>query len=85
MKGFAQKLPGNVDLKYDWNRPAAPPGPSVEATSYSEVQQLLANPTHFTSGVAQRLEILTGGVPLNRYTNLVGSPSTKCRLTKFTP
>jgi hypothetical protein len=80
MKGFAQKLPGNVDLKYDWNRPAAPAGPRVEATSYSEVQQLLANPA-LTSGVAQRLEILTGGVPLNRYTTLVGPAFTRYRLT----
>jgi linoleate 10R-lipoxygenase len=72
MKEFAQELPGDVDLKYDWSRPAVPAGHTVVAKSYSEVQHLLAKPALFTSGVAQRLEILTGGVPLNRYTTLVG-------------
>jgi linoleate 10R-lipoxygenase len=81
MKGYAQKLPGDVDLKYDWNRPAVPAGPTVVATRHSEVQQLLAEPACFTSGVAQRLEILSGGVPLNRYTTLVGPPYTRYRLT----
>jgi linoleate 10R-lipoxygenase len=80
MKSYAQKLPGDVDLKYDWNRPAAPVGPTVVASKYSEVQQLFANPAIFTSGVARRLEILTGGVPLNRYTSLVGSLFAKYRL-----
>jgi cytochrome P450 len=77
MKGFAQKLPGDIDLKYDWNRPAVPVGPPVVATKYSEVQQLLAKPAIFSSGVAQRLDILTGGVPLNRYTTLVGDVLTR--------
>lgn len=81
MKGFAQKLPGDVDLEYDWNRPAVPVGPPVIATRYSEVQQLLAKPALFTSGVAQRLEILTGGVPLNRYTTLVCPSYPRLRLT----
>jgi linoleate 10R-lipoxygenase len=72
MKEFAQELPGDVDLKYDWSRPAVPAGHTVVTKSYSEVQHLLAKPALFTSGVAQRLEILTGGVPLNRYTTLVG-------------
>ena len=71
MKGFTQKLPGDVDLEYDWNRPAVPVGHTVVATRYSEVQQLLANPALFKSEVAQRLEILTEGVPFNRYTTLV--------------
>ena len=74
MKGHAQELPGDVDLKYDWNRPVPPVGPTVVVSRYSEVQKLFANPAIFTSGVAQRLEILTGGVPLNRYTSLVGPP-----------
>jgi hypothetical protein len=78
---FAQKLPGDVDLKYDWNRPAVPVGPTIVATKYSEVHQLLVNPALFTSGVAQRLKILTRGVPLKRYTTLVGPPSTRYRLT----
>jgi linoleate 10R-lipoxygenase len=80
MKGYAQELPGDVDLKYDWNRPAPPVGPTIVASKYSEVQQLFANPAIFTSGVAQRLEILTGGVPLNRYTSLVGPPFARYRL-----
>ena len=74
MKGFAEELPGDVDLKYGWNRPAVPVGPTVVARRYPEVQELLAKPALFTSGVAQRLEILTGGVPLHRFTTLV-SPS----------
>jgi hypothetical protein len=81
MKGFAQKLPGDVDLEYDWNRPAVPVGSTLVATRYSEVQQLLAKPALFTSGVAQRLEILTGGVPLNRYTTLVRPSHPRLRLT----
>jgi linoleate 10R-lipoxygenase len=80
MKGYAQELPGDVDLKYDWNRPAPPVGPTIVTSKYSEVQQLFANPAIFTSGVAQRLEILTGGVPLNRYTSLVGPPFARCYL-----
>ena len=80
MKGFAQELPGDVDLKYDWNRPALPVGHTVVATCYSEVQQLFANPATFKSGVTHRLEIVTGGVPLNRYANLVGPPFSKYRL-----
>lgn len=80
MKGYAQKLPGDIDLKYDWNRPAPPVGPTVVASKYSEVQQLFANPAIFSSGVTHRLEILTGGVPLNRYTSLVGPLSARYRL-----
>jgi hypothetical protein len=80
MKGYAQELVGDVDLKYDWNRPAPPVGPTVVASTYSEVQQLFANPAIFSSGVAQRLEILTGGVPLNRYSSLVGPPFARYRL-----
>lgn len=79
MKGFAQELPGDVDLKYDWNRPAPPVGPTVVVSKYSEVQRLFANPAIFSSRVAQRLEILTGGVPLNRYTSLVGPPFVRHR------
>jgi linoleate 10R-lipoxygenase len=75
MKVYAQKLPGDLDLKYDWNRPAAPAGPTVEATMYSEVQHLLENPALFTSGVEKRLEILTGGVPLNGSTLVGPSPT----------
>lgn len=71
MKGFAQKLPGDVDLEYDWNRPAVPVCHTVVATRYSEVQQLLAKPALFKSEVVQRLEILTKDVPFNRYTTLV--------------
>ena len=81
MKGFAQKLPGDIDLKYDWNRPTVPVGPPVVARRYSEVQQLFAKPALFSSGVAQRLEILTGGVPLNRYTALVRPSYLRIRLT----
>ena len=81
MKGFAQKLPGDIDLKYDWNRPTVPVGPPVVARRYSEVQQLFAKPALFSSGVAQRLEILTGGVPLNRYTTLVRPSYLRIRLT----
>ncbi len=79
MKGFAQELPGDVDIKYDWNHPAPPVGSTVIKTKYSEVQQLLSNPAIFISGAAQRLEILTGGVPLNRYTSLVGPPFERYR------
>lgn len=80
MEGFAQKLPGDVNLKYDWNRPATPVGPTIVATRYSEVLELFANPATFNSGVAQRLAIVTGGVPLNRYSNLVGPPSARYHL-----
>ena len=77
MRGFAQKLPGDVGLSYDWDRPTPPVGPTVVASRYSEVQQLFANPGIFTTGVAQRLEIVTGGVRLNRYTNVVGPLSAR--------
>ena len=80
MEGFAQKLPGDVNLKYDWNRPVTPVGPTIVATGYSEVLELFANPATFNSGVAQRLAIVTGGVPLNRYSNLVGPPSARYHL-----
>lgn len=74
MKGFAQELLEDVDLKYDWNRPTPPVGPTVVKSSYSEVQQLFSKPVIFSSGVAQRLEILTRGVPLKKFSSLVGPP-----------
>lgn len=74
MKDFAQELLDDVDLKYDWNRPTTPVGPTIVKSSYSEVQQLFSKPEIFSSGVARRLEILTGGVPLKNYYSLVGLP-----------
>jgi len=79
MRGYAQELPGDVDLKYDWNYPAPPVGPTVVVSRHSEVQRLFASPAIFTSRVAQRLEFLTGGVPLNRYTSLVSPPFARYR------
>ncbi len=94
MKSHAQKLPGDVDLEYDWNRPAVPVGRTIVKTSYSEVHYILANPAIFTSGVVPRLEILTGGVPLKPYithvgpalrrmsSNLISTPKVEDVLTK---
>jgi hypothetical protein len=65
MRESVQQYVVDVEAKYKWNRPAVPVGPTVVATSYSEVKRLLAEPARFTSKVAQRLDILTGGVQLN--------------------
>lgn len=55
----------DVEAKYNWNRPAVPVGPTVVAKSYSDVKRLFAEPARFTSKIARRLDILTGGVQLN--------------------
>jgi hypothetical protein len=65
MKESAAKLPGNLEPKYDWRRPDVPVGLTLVAKKYSDVQQLLAEPAVFTSGVAERLNVLTFGVQLN--------------------
>jgi linoleate 10R-lipoxygenase len=65
MREAAHDHSSNVESKYEWNRPPVPVGPTIPATKYSDVQQLLSNPAIFHSGVAERLDILTGGVHLN--------------------
>jgi linoleate 10R-lipoxygenase len=65
MRGFAKELPGDIGAKYKWDRPPAPTGPTVIVKRYSDVQQLFAEPTIFTSGAEQRLDYLSGGVSLN--------------------
>jgi hypothetical protein len=64
MKEYAEKLPGDIEHKYDWCRPNVPACPPIVARKYSEVKQLLSGPA-FTSGVEKRLEVLTLGVQLN--------------------
>ncbi|KAI0302469.1 heme peroxidase [Russula brevipes] len=65
MRNYARKLPGDVEPKYIWTRPPVPADTTVVATRYSDVLQLLSEPENFSSGVAERLGILTGGVHLN--------------------
>jgi hypothetical protein len=65
MRNYAQKLPGDVEPKYIWTRPPVLADTTVVATSYSDVRQLFSEPEIFSSGVAERLGILTGGVHLN--------------------
>ena len=65
MRDFAKDLPDDVGSKYHWDRPRVPARPTVVVGSYSEVQELLAQPKIYTSGAQQRLEVLTGGVHLD--------------------
>ncbi|KAI9454114.1 heme peroxidase [Russula earlei] len=62
MREYAQSHSGNV---YTWDRPAVPAGPTLPAKTYSDVQELLAQPGIFDTGVEDRLDILTGGVHPN--------------------
>jgi linoleate 10R-lipoxygenase len=64
MKEFAKDLAGDIEPKYDWSRPDVPVGPPIVFRGYSEVKELLVG-SAFTSGVAERLEVLTLGVQLN--------------------
>jgi len=64
MKEFAKDLAGDIEPKYDWSRPDVPVGTPIVFRGYSEVKELLVG-SAFTSGVAERLEVLTLGVQLN--------------------
>ena len=65
MREFATKLPGHIEPQYEWGRPHVPVRPPIVAKRYLDVRQLLAEPATFTSGVAERLRMLTLGVQLN--------------------
>ncbi|KAI0051062.1 heme peroxidase [Auriscalpium vulgare] len=65
MKTYAQDLPGKAVMKYTWTRPPGPSGPDVTVGSFTDVQSVLASPAVFQTTVAQRLNVLTRGIPLD--------------------
>jgi hypothetical protein len=79
MKEFARALSSELVVKYKWDRPLVPTGPTIVLKKYAEVQQVFAEPTIFNSGVEQRLSYLCGGVRIN--TAPVRPSSVCCRPT----
>ncbi|KAI0290112.1 heme peroxidase [Multifurca ochricompacta] len=65
MRDFTKEHSGDIERKYNWHRPHLPVGPTAVAKTYSEVQRLFKEPWVYASNVAQRLDVLTGGVRLN--------------------
>ncbi|KAI0246364.1 heme peroxidase [Lactifluus subvellereus] len=65
MREFAREHRGDIEDKYYWDRPRAPAGPTIVVKRYSDIQELFAKPTVFTSGAEQRLRYLGGVVSLN--------------------
>lgn len=65
MREAAREHHGDMEDKYYWDRPRVPAGPTVIVKRYSDIQELFAKPTVFTSGAEQRLKYLGGVVSLN--------------------
>lgn len=79
MKGYASKLPDQVDAKYSWTRPSPPTGPPIVVTTYGDVSKALANNNEFVSETGKKAEVLARGIPTDPALVRTGSLQVRCR------